>query len=380
MTTTSSVEPIELVDLRAQRRRLGARIDEAIARVVEHGQFIMGPEVGELEARLSSHCGVRHAVGCASGTDALLMALLALGVGPGDAVVVPTFTFTSTAEVVALIGATPVFADVLPDTANLDPAQAEAAVAVAESAGLRPRAVIAVDLYGHPADYDALEALCASRDVALVADAAQSFGATWAGRRVGSVGDVSCTSFFPAKPLGCYGDGGAVFTDDDELADTLRSLRVHGQGSEKYDNVRVGINGRLDTIQAAVLLEKLEIFDDELRSRDRVATRYRDALDGTVDIITLPPAATSAWAQFTVSVSERDRVRAQLTDLGIPTAVYYPRPLHRQTAYAGMPLAGAGLPVSEQLAASVLSIPMHPYLDEPTQDRVVDALRAAVGG
>jgi dTDP-4-amino-4,6-dideoxygalactose transaminase len=379
MTTASSVEPIELIDLHAQRRRLGARIDEAIGRVVEHGQFIMGPEVGELEARLTAYCGVRHAVGCASGTDALLMALLALGIGPGDAVVVPTFTFTSTAEVVALIGATPVFADVLPDTANLDAAQVVAALAVAEATGLTPRAVIAVDLYGQPADYEALEALCASRGLALIADAAQSFGATWAGRRVGSVGHVSCTSFFPAKPLGCYGDGGAVFTDDDELADTLRSLRVHGQGSEKYDNVRVGINGRLDTIQAAVLLEKLEIFDDELRSRDRVASRYRDALADAVDLIAVHPAATSAWAQFTVSVSERDRVRAELTDQGIPTAVYYPRPLHRQTAYAGGPMAGTELPVSDQLAARVLSVPMHPYLDEPTQDRVVDALRAAVG-
>ena len=376
----ASVESIALIDLQAQRARLGDRIDAAIARVVEHGKFILGPEVADLEAQLASFCGVRHAIGCASGTDALLMALLALGVGRGDAVVVPSFTFTATAEVVALVGATPVFADVRADTANLDVASVEAALRVARAAGLAPRAVIAVDLFGQPADYDAIEPLCEEHDLALIADAAQSFGASWRGRRAGSIGDIACTSFFPAKPLGCYGDGGAVFTDDDEMATTLRSLRVHGQGADKYDNVRVGINGRLDTIQAAVLLEKLAIFEDELVARQRVAQRYTDLLPGAVVGPSIHPEATSSWAQFTVQVDQRDEVRAALSSQGVPSAVYYPVPLHRQPAYTWCPTSDGGLPISERLSDRVISLPMHPYLDDATQDRVVDALRAAVSG
>jgi len=380
VTTASSVETIPLIDLHAQRARLGDRIDTAIARVVEHGQFILGPEVGELEEQLASFCGVRHAIGCASGTDALLMALLAFGVGPGDAVVVPSLTFTATAEVVALIGATPVFADVHPDTANLDAASAEAALRVARAAGLEPKALIAVDLYGQPADYDTLEPLCVEHGLFLIADAAQSFGGSWRGRRVGGIGHVACTSFFPAKPLGCYGDGGAVFTDDDALAAILRSVRVHGQGTHKYDNVRVGINGRLDTIQAAVLLEKLAIFEDELVARERVAQRYADRLGDTVVLPTVRPEATSSWAQFTVQVARRDDVRAALSRNGIPSAIYYPLPLHQQPAYTSCPTADGGLAVSERLSQAVMSVPMHPYLDEATQDRVVDALRDAVSG
>jgi dTDP-4-amino-4,6-dideoxygalactose transaminase len=372
--TGTSTATIPFVDVQAQRKRLGTRIDEAIGRVLEHGQFIMGPEVGELEERLASYCGVTHAVACASGTDALLLALMAHEVGPGDSVVVPCFTFPATPEVVALIGATPVFADVLPDTGNIDPESAAAAVDVATAAGLRSRAVIAVDLFGQPADYDAIEPLCLQHDLVLVADAAQSFGATWRNRRVGSIGDVSCTSFFPAKPLGCYGDGGAVFTDDDDLAVALRSLRQHGQGTDKYDIARVGINGRLDTMQAAILLAKLAIFDDELAARRRVADRYDAALTGLVDVPGRRASTTSAWAQYTVQSTDRDGLAAALAADGIPTAVYYPMPLHYQPAYGNAPTAGA-LAAGERLAQRVLSLPMHPYLDAATQDRIVRSTR-----
>lgn len=373
----TATAPIAFIDLAAQRARIGDQIDAAIRRVLEHGHFIMGPEVGELEARLSGYCGVRNVITCASGTDALLLALLARGIGPGDAVIVPTFTFAATAEVVALIGATPVFVDVLHDTANIDPAGLEAGLHAARGAGLTTRAVIAVDLFGQPAEYDDIEAFCGEHDLFLLADAAQSFGATWRGRRAGSIGDVACTSFFPAKPLGCYGDGGAVFTDDDDIAAVVRSLRVHGQGADKYDNVRVGINGRLDTIQAAVLLEKLTIFDDELAARERVASRYRGALGGTVDALAVRSEAGSAWAQFTVTTEGRDDLARALGEAGIPTAVYYRVPLHRQPAYSHHPVASDGVPVSERLAASVLSLPMHPYLSEAAQDRVIGAVEAA---
>jgi dTDP-4-amino-4,6-dideoxygalactose transaminase len=379
MTTTSSVEPMEFIDLHAQRERLRGRVEAAIERVLDHGRYIMGPEVGELEARLADYCGVARAITCSSGTDALLMALLALRIGPGDAVVVPTFTFAATAEVVALIGATPVFADVEAGTCNLDPTKLPGALTAARAAGATPRAVIAVDLYGQPAGYDEIEAFCSEYGLALVADAAQSFGATWRGRRTGSIGDIACTSFFPAKPLGCYGDGGAVFTDDDELAEVLRSLRVHGQGTDKYDNVRVGINGRLDTVQAAILLEKLAIFDDELAARERVASRYQRALEGVIEVVTVRPEATSAWAQYTMLVDDRDSTANRLRQAGVPTAVYYPRPLHLQPAYEHHPRASDGCGTSEQLAVRVLSLPMHPYLDPEAQDRIITTVRSTVG-
>jgi dTDP-4-amino-4,6-dideoxygalactose transaminase len=372
--TGTSTATVPFVDLQAQRNRLGARIDSAIGRVLAHGQFIMGPEVGALEEQLASYCGARHAVTCASGTDALLLALMAHDIGVGDAVVVPSFTFPATPEVVALIGATPLFADVLPDTGNIDPESVITAIEVAQAMGLDPRAVIAVDLFGQPADYAAIESLCDQHDLVLVADAAQSFGATWQDRRVGSIGDVSCTSFFPAKPLGCYGDGGAVFTQDDTVAAVLRSLRVHGQGEKKYDIARVGINGRLDTIQAAILLEKLTIFDDELAARRRIADRYDAALTGLVEIPGRHAKTTSTWAQYTVQSDHREGLAVALAADGLPTAVYYPRPLHQQPAYSSEPTAG-DLHVAERLARRVLSLPMHPYLDEATQDRAVRAVR-----
>ena len=367
-----SGEPIPFVDLRAQRVRLGRRVEEAMARVLEHGTYIMGPEVAELETRLADWCGARHAISCASGTDALVMVLMAWGVGAGHAVYVPSFTFAATAEAVALVGATPVFVDVLADDFNIDPAGLVAAIQ-GTNAHLKPACVIPVDLYGQPADYPAITDIAQAHGLRVLADAAQSFGAAIGDRRVGTLGDATTTSFFPAKPLGCYGDGGAVFTDDEETAEILRSIRAHGKGREKYDNVRIGLNGRLDTIQAAVLLEKLNIFPDELSSRRRVAAFYSMALDA---LVTVPPTregTSSAWAQYTVKLERRDEIARLLQDLGIPTVVYYPKPLHQQTAYRGFPRATERLPVSEQLANVVLSLPMHPYLTDSVLARIVDA-------
>jgi len=369
--------PLPFIDLGAQRRRMGERVDAAIRRVVDHGQYIMGPEVRELERKLAEFCGARHALGCSNGTDALGLALRAMGVKPGDAVFVPTFTFAATAEVVAWCGATPVFVDVLPDSFNLDPASLKAGIETAKRHKLHPTAVIPVDLYGQPADYPGIEAIAKAEGLWILSDAAQSFGAALGGRKVGTMGLITTTSFFPSKPLGCYGDGGAVFTDDLRVAGLIDSLRVHGKGSDKYDNVRIGANCRLDTIQAAVLLAKLEIFRDEIAARNRIAERYNTLLQDMVQVPRLDPGATSVWAQYTVVVENRDAVAAKLKDQGIPTMVYYPMPLHRQTAYKHYPVAANGLPVAERLSASVLSLPMHPYLDEATQDRIVAALRAA---
>ena len=284
---------IEFVDLHSQRRRLGAGLDGAIARVLEHGRFIMGPEVAELEERLAAFAGVEHAISCANGTDALALGLMAKGLQPQEAVLVPSFTFVATAEVVVWLGAVPVFVDVDPQTFNLDPASLEQGIRTARRMGLTPRAVIAVDLFGQPADYDAIEPLCAQHGLWLMADGAQSFGATYRGRRVGQIGEIATTSFFPAKPLGCYGDGGCVFTEDGDLAAAMRSLRVHGQGRDKYDNVRIGMNGRLDTLQAAILLEKLAIFPDEIARRQEVARRYEEGLQDVVRVPRVIEGASS---------------------------------------------------------------------------------------
>ena len=371
---------VPLIDLSGQRRRLDGRVEAAIARVVEHGSFILGPEVAELEERLAAYIGIGHAVGCSSGTDALLMALMAHGIGPGDAVVVPSFTFAATAEVVVLLGAVPVFADVLPDTFDLDPKSLELAVDAATSLGLRAAAVVTVDLYGQPVDYDAVVAVCEARDLLLVADAAQSFGGSWREQRVGALADITTTSFFPSKPLGCYGDGGAVFTDDADVAERLRSVRAHGRGTSKYDNVRLGLNARLDTLQAAILLEKLQLVDEERDARARVAVVYNERLPSTVGVPAVRSDATSAWAHYTVQVDHRDEVAAALNARGVSTAVYYPTPLHRQPAYAEYPRATEDLGVSDALAATVLSLPMHAYLDEASQHRVIDAVTDAVAG
>ncbi len=372
--------PVRFIDLEAQRGRLGSHIDDAIGRVLAHGRFILGPEVADLERRLAAFCGASHAVACSNGTDALVLALAARGVGAGDAVLVPSFTFCATAEAVVWTGATPLFVDVLPDSFNMDPASLEAGIATARREGLVPRAVMAVDLFGQPADYDAIDAVAGAHGLWVLADAAQSFGAAYRRRRVGTLGLISATSFYPAKPLGCYGDGGAVFTDDDAIAGALRSLHVHGAGADRYDNARIGLNARLDTMQAAILIEKLAIFADEIAARNAVAERYGEALSGVVAVPRLIEGATSVWAQYTIKVDPRarDHLAACLEADGIPTAIHYPRPLHLQTAYRGYPAAGS-LPVSESLARCVLSLPMHPYLDVSTQARIVAALRKALG-
>jgi dTDP-4-amino-4,6-dideoxygalactose transaminase len=367
---------IRFIDLETQQARIKDRLDAALARVLAHGQYIMGPEVAELEANLSAFCGAPHTVACASGTDALALALMAFDVSPGEAILIPAFTFAATAEVVPFLGAVPVFVDVHTDTFNLDPASLEAGVHAARRAGLRPVGVIAVDLFGQPADYDSIHEVAETHGLWVIADAAQSFGAAWRGRKVGTLARLTTTSFFPAKPLGCYGDGGAVFTDDPEVAAVLRSLRVHGQGEDKYDNVRIGLNARLDTIQAAILLAKLEIFADEILARQRAAARYAALLGGLVATPFLREGASSTWAQYTIRSPDRDALRKQLATGGIPTTVYYPRPLHRQTAYRDFPVVEGGCPVAERLAAEVLSLPMHPYLDGSTQEQVAAAAGA----
>jgi dTDP-4-amino-4,6-dideoxygalactose transaminase len=333
-----------------------------------------------LEAALAQFCGARHAVTCASGTDALVLVLMARGIGPGDAVFCPAFTFCATAEVAALLGATPVFADVDEATFNIDPASLERAIAKAKRLGLKPKVVIPVDLFGLPADHDALAAIAAAENLFILDDAAQSFGASYKGRPLGILGGATATSFFPAKPLGCYGDGGAIFTDDDELAALLKSLRVHGHNTDKYDNVRIGMTGRLDTIQAAVLLEKLKIFRDEIAARNKAAERYNNALGNVAIVPRIPDGYTSVWAQYTIRLEpgRRDGLASALKQEGIPTAIYYTKPLHQQEAYARFPCADAGLPVSERLAHEVISLPMHAYLDEPTQDRIIDAVHRAL--
>jgi len=371
---------IPFIDVAAQRRRHGGAIDAAVARVLGHCQFILGPEVRAFEAELARFCGARHAVTCASGTDALVLALRARGIGPGDAVICPSFTFCATAEVAALVGATPVFVDVDAATFNIDANRIAGAVATAKSAGLTPKAVIPVDLFGLAANHTAVAAAAEKANLFILDDAAQAFGATFNNRRLGTFGHATATSFFPAKPLGCYGDGGAVITDDDEMADVLRSLRMHGQGSDRYDNIRIGLASRLDTIQAAILIEKLKIFPDEIDARDRVARRYSEGLAGIAITPTVPAGSTSVWAQYTIRVAggRRDKLAAALKAEGIPTAIYYPIPLHRQQAYKHYPVGEGGVAVSDRLAAEVISLPMHAYLDAPTQDRIIDAARRAL--
>lgn len=373
-------QAIAFIDLAAQRHRLGPAVDEAVGRVLTHCQFVNGPEVGQLEAELAAYSGARHVVSCASGTDALVMVLMAKGIGPGDAVICPSFTFCATGESVALVGATPVFVDVDEVTFNLDAASFKRGIVAARKAGLTLKAVIPVDLFGQSADHDAVAEIARSEGLFVLDDAAQSFGATYKGRRLGGIADATATSFFPAKPLGCYGDGGAIFTDDDELAQTLRSIRVHGQGADKYDNVRLGLTGRLDTMQAAVLLEKLKIFDDEIAVRNAVAERYARALDNVVTVPRLAEGNTSVWAQYTIRLPNggRDAFAAALKEQGVPTAIYYGKSLHQQTAYRHYPVAEGGLPVSERLSADVISLPMHPYLDVATQERIIAAVHEAV--
>ena len=374
-------EPVAFIDIGEQRRRLGAKIDNAVSKVLTHCQFINGPEVTQLEADLAAFSGAQHVVACASGTDALLMVLMAKGVGPGHAVICPSFTFCATGEVVALAGATPVFVDVDETTFNISADSLKKGIATAKKLGLKVKAVIPVDLFGQSADHDAVVAVAKENGIFVLDDAAQSFGATYKGKRLGTLALATATSFFPAKPLGCYGDGGAIFTDDAALAEKLRSVRVHGSGTDRYDNVRLGLTARLDTIQAAILIEKLKIFDEEIAARNKVAQRYFDALHNIVTAPRVADGNVSVWAQYTIRLpkgSDRDTFANSLKGQGIPTAIYYPKSMHQQTAYKNYPVAEGGLPVSEKLSSDVISLPMHPYLDQGAQDRVIKAVRDAV--
>jgi len=375
---SEAAKALDFINLKAQQEAILPVLLERLQRVLSHGQFILGPEVQELEERLAAYVVVNHVIACSSGTDALLMSLMAYKVGPGDAVFTTPFTFIATAEVIQLVGATPVFVDIDPRTFNMDPEALAQAIAgfprEPRLAHLRPRGIIPVDLFGQPADFDKITALARQHDLWVLEDAAQSFGATYKGKRAGSLARVAATSFFPAKPLGAYGDGGAIFTDDDALAEVLRSIRVHGQGADKYDNVRLGLNGRLDTIQAAVLLAKMEVFDQEVLARQQVARRYSEGLGQVVEVPYVAPECTSIWAQYSVLSDTRVALQQRLKDAGVPTAVYYRRPLHLQEAFA--PLGGqrGDFPVSERVAARIFSLPMHPYLSEADQERIIGAL------
>jgi dTDP-4-amino-4,6-dideoxygalactose transaminase len=373
---------MEFIDLGAQLARIRDRVDARIAKVLTEGKYIMGPEVDEFERALSAFCGAsRPALSCSNGTDAISLVLMARGIGQGDAVFVPSFTFAATAETVALQKATPVFVDTLTDTFNMDPVSLKQAIIVAKEMGLSPKAIISVDLFGLPADYDAIELIAREHGLELICDAAQGFGGVYKGRPVGTIGLATTTSFFPAKPLGCYGDGGAVFTGDAELESIMKSLRVHGKGSDKYDNARIGLNARLDTMQAAILLEKLAIFPDEIIKRNVVADRYKAGFESSniIQHPQVPESCVSAWAQYTLRlpIEKRDGVSAFLKQKGIPSVVYYPKPLHQQTAYKHYPKAGS-LEISSTLSQEVLSLPMHPYLEAAQQDRVIDAVLEAV--
>lgn len=435
---------MDFIDLKYQQQRIKEKIDSKIQKVLTHGQYIMGPEVKELEDQLAEYVGVKNAVGCASGTDALLLALMAYGVGPGDAIFTTPFTFIATAEAVSLLGATPIFVDIDPKTFNLDPAKLELAIQALKSndptinplprslplpssesrlggtqrsapsalsfelsalspslpnserrtpnfidpsratrhSSPTPRGIIAVDLFGLPADYDPINVIAQKHNLFVVEDGAQSFGAEYFGRRACSLSGVACTSFFPAKPLGGYGDGGMCFTNDDPLAEVMRSLRIHGQGNDKYENIRIGINGRLDTLQAAILLAKLEIFPEEIELRQQVAERYNTLLApcSMLHAPCIPEGYKSAWAQYSILASsseERDKLMGRLKAANVPTAIYYPKPLHLQKAFAFLNYSEGDFPVSEDCARRIFSLPMHPYLKPEDQERIINILRAA---
>jgi dTDP-4-amino-4,6-dideoxygalactose transaminase len=378
----SSVPKIDFIDLQAQRRHIGKAMDDAILEAVHSGRFILGPQVKEFEEKLGAFCGAKHTLACANGTDAIALCLMALKLRPGDAVICPSFTFAATAEVVAWLGATPIFVDIDPATYNMDVKGFPAALETAQQHNLRVKALIAVDLFGQPADYDLIEPFCRENGIVLIADSAQGFGGSYKGRVAGSIGDFATTSFFPAKPLGAYGDGGAVFTAHEEHLAVMRSLHVHGQGVDKYDNERIGVNSRLDTIQAAVLLQKLAIFAEEIDKRQVVAQRYAA---GLADVAVTPVVAegcVSTWAQYVIRVdaSRRAGFIDELKARGVPTAIYYPKPLHQQKAYKRFPTAGNGLPVSDRVCHEVVALPMHAYLDETTQGYIIEAARAALQG
>ena len=370
--------PTEFIDLAAQQKLIRPQLDLAISRVLDHGQYIMGPEVKELESQLREFTGARHALTCANGTDALTLVLMAWGIGPGDAVFVPSFTYVATAEAPAQLGATPFFVDVCEDTFNIDPQSFKQAIIDSRELGLKPAVVIAVDLFGQPADIDAITEIAHDEGIKVLVDGAQSFGATSKGRRVGSMGDATTTSFFPAKPLGCYGDGGAVFTNSDEDAETINSIRLHGKGVEKYDNVRIGLNSRLDTIQAAILIEKLKLFPEELRLRSEVAKIYSAQLSEVCKVPSLMSKNSSSWAQYTLKLKNRDSLQSKLKEAAIPSVVYYPIALSQQAGYRHYPAVSKGVETSELLAKQVLSLPMHPYLAPNSQHNIATIIKACL--
>ncbi|MDZ5698416.1 DegT/DnrJ/EryC1/StrS aminotransferase family protein [Chelativorans sp. M5D2P16] len=370
---------MQFIDLGAQRERIQERLEKSIAKVLAEGRYILGPEVAAFEEKIADYIGVKHAVACANGTDALLIPLLARGIGPGDAVFCPSFTFAATVEVVALTGAAPVFVDIDPDTYNIDLESLDAAISlVREDGRLAPKGIIPVDLFGLAADYDGIARIAARDGLFVIEDAAQATGGARGNTMCGAFGDVAATSFYPAKPLGCYGDGGAMFTNDAELADILRSVAFHGKGESQYDNVRIGLNSRLDTIQAAILIEKLAILPEEMDLRQEVAARYNDLLGDVVKVPQIPRGSRSAWAQYAIETPARDTVRARLKDEGVPSVIYYEKPLHVQGPYAHYPRTPAGLPVSESLPDRILCLPMHPYLSEGDQVRIARVVREAV--
>ncbi len=367
---------MQFIDLGAQRARIEDKINSAIAHVVASGKYILGPKVTEFEEKLAEYLGVKHVIACANGTDALKMPLMAKNIGLGDAVFCPSFTFSATAEVVALVGAEPVFVDVLPDTFNIDVEKLSHAIEMIKKEGrLKPKAIIAVDLFGLSADYVQIAQVAAKENLFVIEDAAQSMGGRSGNTMCGAFGDVAATSFYPAKPLGCYGDGGAMMTNDDHFAKLLRSILFHGKGETQYDNVRIGMNSRLDSIQAAILLEKFVIFEDEMEKRVEIAQRYSNGLR---DIVTVPEIGEnirSAYAQYTIKVKERDKLKDFLQKNSIPTMIYYKTPLHQQPAYKHFPYVKDSLSVSESLGECVLSLPMHPYLTQTDQDMIIKKIR-----
>ena len=387
---------MQFIDLATQQKRIINSIKANIDAVLDHGKYIMGPEVVNLEKSLSEFVGATYGISCASGTDALILALMAKGVGPGDAVFTTPFTFIATAEVIGLLGATPVFVDIDPETINLNPKNLELAIHALKSKDrtiyplplaegkkvfdIAPKGIISVDLFGLPADYDQINSIAEEHGLFVIEDAAQSFGAEYKGAKACNLAEISCTSFFPAKPLGCYGDGGMCFTNSDQLAEVMASLRIHGKGTHKYDNVRIGINGRLDTIQAAILLAKFEIFPDELNFRQQVADGYSEMLSKANNGISppfTPSGYRSAWAQYSILANDQDhreKIQARLKESGIPTAVYYPKPLHLQSAFASLSYREGDFPVSEDYSTRIFSIPMHPYLSSENQEKIVALL------
>ena len=368
---------MQFIDLKAQQNKIKEKIDQRIKKVLDHGQYIMGPEIDELEEKLSNYIGVKHCISCSSGTDALLIPLVAMGIGPGDAIITTPFTYIATVEVIAILGATPIFCDIYDRTFNINPSGLEEAYNDALSKNLNPKAIIPVDLFGLPARYRLIEEFANEKNLLILEDAAQGFGGRIGDKLAGSYGDVAATSFFPAKPLGCYGDGGAIFTNNDELAEKMKSIRVHGGGKDKYENDRIGINGRLDSIQAAILLEKIEIFDDELKKREKVAEYYTQNIHKMFITPLVPSKYLSSWAQYSILIPgtlDRGKVIDNLSREGIPSMVYYKIPVHLQEGYKKYGFSKGDMQISEDISDRILSLPMHPYLNKDEQNHIINSL------